>query len=182
MRAHPTEIPGLLRIELKAYPDDRGFFQERFRASNFREMGLPEFVQENHSRSLPGVVRGLHFQFDPAQGKLVGVLRGRIFDVAVDLRPGSVTFGKWAGFELRDDPAELLWVPAGFAHGFCVLGAEPADVVYKVDAYWAPANESGIVWNDPELGIPWPVKNPVVSPKDAALPSFKDVRGRLKDE
>jgi dTDP-4-dehydrorhamnose 3,5-epimerase len=171
----PLELEGLLLVELKVYRDERGFFVERFNRGTFLNRGLPaEFVQDNHSRSNPGVVRGLHFQERPGQGKLVGVLRGRVWDVAVDLRSDSATRGRWHAVELSDENGRLLWIPAGFAHGFCVLGTEPADVIYKVDHPYAPANEGGITWSDPDLAISWPVAQPILSPRDQALPSWKN--------
>jgi dTDP-4-dehydrorhamnose 3,5-epimerase len=168
-------LSGLKLIELKIYGDDRGFFTERYVAERFVGYGLPEcFVQDNHSRSKPGVIRGLHYQTDPAQGKLVGVIRGKIWDVAVDLRKDSPTFGQWEAFELSDENGRLLWIPAGFAHGFCVLGNEDADVMYKVDAAYSPKTEGGILFSDPDLKIEWPVKEPMVSGKDKVLPGFTD--------
>jgi dTDP-4-dehydrorhamnose 3,5-epimerase len=171
------ELEGLKKIELKLHGDARGFFVERFQKQRFRDAGLPfEFVQDNHSRSSPGIVRGLHFQTAPAQGKLVGVVRGRIWDVAVDLRAQSPTFGRHLAVELSDVEGTMLWIPPGFAHGFCVLGSEPADVVYKVDAVYTPSTESGVRWDDPELGIPWPIKNPQVSARDAAMPMLSEFK------
>jgi dTDP-4-dehydrorhamnose 3,5-epimerase len=168
-------LSGLKLIELKIYGDDRGFFTERYVLERFASYGLPErFIQDNHSRSKPGVIRGLHYQTDPAQGKLVGVIRGKIWDVAVDLRKDSPTFGQWEAFELSDENGLLLWIPSGFAHGFCVLGNEDADVMYKVDAAYSPKTEGGILYSDPDLKIEWPVKEPVVSPKDLGLPKFSD--------
>jgi dTDP-4-dehydrorhamnose 3,5-epimerase len=168
-------LPGLKLIELKIYPDDRGFFMERYVQERFQGYGLPaQFVQDNHSRSKPGVIRGLHYQTNPAQGKLVGVIRGRIWDVAVDLRKDSPTFGKWEACELSDKNGRLLWIPAGFAHGFCVLGNEDADVMYKVDAPYSPKTEGGICYSDPDLKITWPVQNPIVSGKDQELQGFRD--------
>ena len=167
------KLPGLKLIELKIYGDDRGFFTERYVEERFAGYGLPErFVQDNHSRSKPGVIRGLHYQTDPAQGKLVGVIRGKIWDVAVDLRKDSPTYGKWEAFELSDENGRLLWIPAGFAHGFCVLGNEDADVMYKVDAAYSPKTEGGILYSDPDLKIEWPVRDPIVSGKDKVLPGF----------
>lgn len=167
------DIKGLVLVEMPIYRDERGFFCERFQAARFAEHGLPtRFVQDNHSRSLPGVLRGLHFQHSPPQGKLVGVLRGRIWDVAVDIRPDSPTYGQSYGVELNDTNGRLLWIPAGFAHGFCVLGEEPADVLYKVDASYNAAGEGGIRWDDPDLAIPWPVTKPLVSERDRRLSSF----------
>jgi len=146
---------------------------ERFHAADFRGLGLPvAFVQDNHSRSHPRVLRGLHYQDDPPQGKLVGVTRGRIWDVAVDVRPGSPTFAQSFALELNDTDGRLFWIPAGFAHGFCVLGDEPADVMYKVDAPYNPRTERGILWRDADLAIKWPVADPIVSDRDAAFPCF----------
>lgn len=173
MRVTPLDLDGLILVELQVWKDERGFFVERFQAERFARAGLPgAFVQDNHSRSLPRVLRGLHYQSQPAQGKLVGVVRGRIWDVTVDLRPASATFGKHVGLELSDVNGRLLWAPPGFAHGFCVLGDEPADVVYKVDSFYAPASEGGIVWNDPDLAVAWPIADPIISARDRALESF----------
>jgi dTDP-4-dehydrorhamnose 3,5-epimerase len=173
MKASPLDLPDLMLIELTIRGDARGFFVERFHADRFEELGLPgHFVQDNHSRSAPGVLRGLHYQFNPPQGKLVGATRGRIWDVAVDIRPASPSFGKSAGIELSDQNGRLLWIPPGFAHGFCVLGDEPADVVYKVDAVYNPQGEGGLHWNDPDLAIPWPVARPLVSQRDECQSSF----------
>jgi len=167
------DIEGLALIDLKLFGDARGFFVERFQESRFIDAGLPvRFVQDNHSRSAPGVLRGLHYQTAPAQGKLVGVLRGRILDVVADIRLGSPTFGKTYSVELSDMNARLLWIPAGFAHGFCVLGDEPADLIYKVDEVYAPASEGGILWNDPELAIDWPLASPTLSARDLKLPTL----------
>jgi dTDP-4-dehydrorhamnose 3,5-epimerase len=166
----PLPLSGLLLVELQIHRDDRGFFVERFQKDKFAAHQLPlSFLQDNHSRSAPGVLRGLHYQVNPAQGKLVGVVHGRIWDVALDIRPDSPTFSQWYACELSDANGRLLWIPAGFAHGFCVLGQEPADVVYKVDAAYNPKGESGIHWADPQLAIPWPVPAPVVSKRDDSL-------------
>ena len=169
-------LPGLKLVELKIYRDDRGFFTERFVESRFREFGIHgPFIQDNHSRSKPGVIRGLHYQVNPSQGKLVGVVRGKIWDVVVDLRQGSSTYGKWEGVELSDENGRLLWVPAGFAHGFCVLGNDDADVMYKVNAPYSPSTEGGIRFDDSDLKIAWPVLGTeTVSPKDRILPTFKE--------
>lgn len=173
MKATPLELDGLLLVELEVHGDSRGFFTERFRQDRFNDLGiLSNFVQDNHSRSAPGVLRGLHFQYDPPQGKLVGVTRGIIWDVAVDIRPGSPTCGRSLGVELSDINGRLLWIPPGFAHGFCVLGDESADVVYKVDAYYNPDGEAGLFWADPALAISWPVAEPQVSARDRELQSF----------
>ena len=175
MKVSALELPGLQLIELKMYPDNRGFFTEHFNAKNFEEHGLPsKFVQANHSRSAPGVIRGLHYQVNPAQGKLVGAIRGAIFDVTVDIRPGSPTYGKHIGIELSDKNGRLLWVPAGFAHGFCAIGTEATDVIYHVDSFYCPETEGGIHWADPELAIKWPITNPVIASRDDRLPSFNE--------
>jgi dTDP-4-dehydrorhamnose 3,5-epimerase len=173
MKVTRLEIEDVLLVELVVHGDARGFFVERFQAERFRELGLPTtFVQDNQNRNKPGVLRGLHFQHTPAQGKLVGVTRGTIWDVAVDVRPGSPTFGKHVSAELSDTNGRLLWIPAGFAHGFCLLGDEPADVIYKVDALYNPAGEGGISWDDPELAVPWPITDPLVSERDRTMQSF----------
>jgi dTDP-4-dehydrorhamnose 3,5-epimerase len=179
MKVVRERIPGVVTVELDTYSDDRGFFLERYSERAFREAGLPAaFCQDNHSRSKPGVVRGLHFQTDPAQGKLVGVVRGRIWDVVVDIRPDSPTFGSHLSAELTGDSGRLLWIPPGLAHGFCVLGDEPADVLYKTDQPYNRASEGGILWSDPDLGIDWPVRDPIVSERDRQLPTFAEYRER----
>lgn len=173
MNIKSTPIDGVKIIELKIYSDTRGFFCERFRSDVFEKNGINTlFVQDNHSRSVPRVVRGLHFQNNPTQGKLVGCVSGKIWDVAVDIRPESPTFGQHFGIELSGDNGKLLWIPGGLAHGFCVLGEQPADVLYKVDGYYNPAGDGGILWSDRDLNIPWPVQDPIISDKDAALPKF----------
>lgn len=175
MKLISSPLAGLQLLELRKFPDERGFFLERFHQEKFRELGIEEiFVQDNHSRSYPKVLRGLHFQTNPAQGKLVSCLRGRIYDVAVDLRKGSPTFGKYFGTELSDENNRVLWVPFGFAHGFCVIGDEPADVLYKVNGVYNAKTEGGIRWNDPEVGVEWPIQDPIVSPKDALLPTLRE--------
>ncbi len=174
-----TDIPisGLKIIELDVYRDSRGFFVERFNKKSFAELGLPtEYFQDNFSYSLPNVIRGLHYQQNPTQAKLVGCVRGRIWDVAVDIRVGSATFGQHFGVELSGENGKLLWIPAGFAHGFCVLGGEPADVAYKVDNPYSKEGDGGIAFDDVELGIDWPVKVPIVSDKDKALQSFAEYK------
>ena len=179
-----TDIPlkGSKIVELKVFGDKRGFFVERFREDHFRENGISgPFVQDNHSRSAPGVLRGLHYQTQPAQGKLVGVVQGRIWDVCVDIRKNSPTYGQSYGLELSVENGRLLWVPAGFAHGFCVLGEEPADVYYKVDGYYNPATEGGIRWDDSDLKIQWPLAKPTISARDQELPSFAQYRANPVD-
>lgn len=173
MQVTQLQPSGLVLIQLTIHRDERGFFLERFQQERFRDHGLPiSFCQDNHSRSLPGVLRGLHYQRHPPQGKLIGVVRGRIWDVAVDVRLDSPTLGQRLEIELNESAGRLLWVPPGFAHGFCVLGDEPADVLYKVDAPYNAAGESGLHWADPDLNIAWPIRNPRLSARDQALPSF----------
>jgi len=176
-----TELQGLKIVDLKRFGDHRGFFVERYREDKFKEAGIAShFVQDNHSRSAPGILRGLHYQVSPAQGKLVGVTRGRIFDVAVDIRQNSPTFGKWFGTELNDENMRMLWVPAGFAHGFCVLGNELADVVYKVDGLYNAKSEGGLLWNDPAIGVKWPLENPILSERDTRLETLAQYRQHPK--
>jgi dTDP-4-dehydrorhamnose 3,5-epimerase len=167
-------IPGLKVVTVRIYNDDRGFFVERYQMERFSAHGIPQLVQDNHSRSKPGVIRGLHYQTNPNQGKLVGVIRGRIWDVAVDLRRDSSHFGKWESIELNDSSGDLLWIPPGFAHGFCVLGDESADVLYKVDSGYNPKGEGGIRFDDPDLKISWPVSSPIVSARDRTMPGFSE--------
>ena len=168
MKATPTAIPDVLVIEPKVFGDARGFFFESFNARAFRDAtGLDEtFVQDNHSRSARGVLRGLHYQIRQPQGKLVRVVRGAVFDVAVDLRRASPTFGRWAGVELSEDNHRQLWVPPGFAHGFVVL-TESADFLYKTTDYYAPEHERCLKWDDPAVGVDWPLDaEPALSAKD----------------
>ncbi len=169
------EIPEVLLVKAQSVSDDRGFFAETYKMSEFSANGLSQtFVQDNHSHSVRGVLRGLHYQKHPqAQGKLVRVLRGRIFDVAVDIRKGSPTYGHWVGSVLSAGNLRMLYVPVGFAHGFCVI-SEDADLVYKVTEEYAPELERGIIWNDPEIGIQWPVTDPILSLKDAQLPCLRE--------
>lgn len=170
MNATPTAIPGVMVIEPKVFGDARGFFFESFNQKAFNEAtGTNEnFVQDNHSRSAKGVLRGLHYQLLQPQGKLVRVVRGAVFDVAVDIRKSSPTFGQWVGVELSEDNHKQLWVPAGCAHGFLVL-SETADFLYKTTDYYAPAHERCIAWNDPDVGIAWPDIGtaPALSVKDS---------------
>ncbi len=170
-------IPDLILIEARHFADDRGFFLETYKQSAFAAHGIDlPFVQDNYSHSVHGVLRGLHYQQPPqAQGKLVQVLHGEVFDVAVDIRIGSPTYGQWTGLHLSGERFQLLYIPAGFAHGFCVL-SDQADLFYKVTAEYAPDLEAGLRWNDPQIGIEWPITDPVVSPRDAALPSLRAAR------
>ena len=170
-----TEFAGLKVVQLKIYHDNRGFFVERFNKKLFQDLGLPvDYFQDNHSLSAPNVIRGLHFQNNPSQAKLVGCLRGKILDVAVDIRKNSPTFGKYFSIELSAENGKLLFIPAGFAHGFAVLGDEPADVMYKVDNQFSKEGDGGIRFNDPDLKIDWQIVNPIISDKDKNLPLFAD--------
>lgn len=163
-------------LEPKIWSDDRGFFLETYHIERFREAGIgAEFVQDNQSRSQRGVLRGLHYQEPNAQGKLIRCSRGAMFDVAVDIRVGSPQFGKWFGVELNDENQQILWVPAGFAHGFCAL-TDDCDVTYKCTAFYDPGTERTIVWNDPDIGIEWPISEPRLSTKDAMAPRLKDAQ------
>lgn len=164
-----TTLPGVLLLRPRTFSDDRGWFAEIWNEARFQEHGLPaRFVQDNQSRSKQHVLRGLHFQLEQPQGKLVRAVAGRIFDVAVDIRPSSDHFGQWTAVELGADIPEMLWIPPGFAHGFLVL-SESADVLYKTTDYYSPASERTVLWNDPALAIAWPLSAPpIVSAKDAA--------------
>jgi len=159
MKISKTDLADLLVIELKIHHDARGFFIERYHKDLYKELGLDiNFVQDNHSRSVANVIRGLHYQTNPSQGKLVGVIRGKILDVAVDLRPNSSSFGKYFSIELSDKNTKLMWIPAGFAHGFANIGDSDADVIYKVDNHYNPNGDHGIRFDDPDLNIDWRVK------------------------
>lgn len=174
------EIPGIILVEAKSAKDERGYFMELYKQSMFAANGISAtFVQDNHSHSVRGVLRGLHYQKRPkAQGKLVIAIRGQIFDVAVDIRPSSPTYARWVGRVLSSDNAHMLYIPAGFAHGFCVL-SEEADVLYKVTEEYAPELDRGIRWNDPDIGIQWRVVQPILSLKDAQLPLLKEAHDDL---
>ena len=180
MRTLPTRIDGLVLLEPAVFGDHRGFFAETFRADAWREAGIDvDFVQDNHSRSRRGTLRGMHFQTAPGQAKLIRCARGAIVDVVVDLRRGSATFGEWEAFELDDDAMRQLFVPVGFAHGFCVT-SEVADVAYKCSSYYDPATEAGIAYDDPAVGIAWPEGvEPIVSERDANAPTLADVADGL---
>ncbi len=170
-----TKISGLLIIEPKSYKDERGFFLESYHSKRYKEAGISDqFVQDNHSRSMHGVLRGLHFQVKHPQSQIVTVIQGRIFDVAVDLRLDSSTFGKWFGTELSDKGPRQLYMRPGIAHGFCVL-SEWADLHYKVSQHYDAHDEGGLNWNDPEVGIVWPIENPLVNARDAAFPLLKEI-------
>lgn len=173
MRIKKTGLEGLLLIEPRRFGDERGFFLESFHQARYGEAGITDqFVQDNHSRSAQGVLRGLHFTVKKPQAQIVTVMRGSIFDVAVDLRSDSRTFGRWFGAELTEDGPRQLYMAAGFAHGFCVL-SEMADLHYKVSQYYDPVDEGGLLWNDPDVGISWPVAAPLVSSRDAAYPTLR---------
>ncbi len=175
MKVSEFKIKGPKLLEIKSFRDDRGFFTERFKSQDFKDAGIAcDFVQDNFSHSAAGVLRGLHYQFDKPQGKLFTVTRGKCLDVIVDIRKSSPTLGESITVEFSGDEPKWLYIPPGFAHGFCVLGSESADVFYKVDAYYNGSGEGGIRWNDPDLGIVWPLARPLVSAKDSALPTFAD--------
>jgi dTDP-4-dehydrorhamnose 3,5-epimerase len=170
MKVIPTELPEVLLIEPHVFGDQRGFFMETYQEARYQEAGVPgHFVQDNHSRSRRGVLRGLHYQLLQPQGKLVWVTHGQVFDVAVDIRRSSPTFGRWAGAILDDMSHCQLYIPPGFAHGFCVLSDE-ADFFYKCTDYYHPQSEYGILWNDPDIGIHWPAQDVLLSDKDTRLP------------
>ena len=172
MKVIETELPGVLILEPRVFGDPRGFFLETLREATLEDAGIEaDFVQHNHSRSRRGVLRGLHYQHVNPQGKLVRAARGRVFDVAVDIREGSPDFGRWVGVELDDVEHRQLWIPPGFAHGFCVLSDE-ADFVYACTTYYDPASDTGIRWNDPAIGIEWPDMGvaPLLSDKDRRMP------------
>lgn len=177
MKIQPTELQGVLVIEPEIFSDARGYFLETYNASAFAEAGIREqFVQDNQSQSNKGVLRGLHYQKPQAQGKLIRVLLGEIFDVVVDLRPESSTYGKWSGLNLSDVEQKMIWVPQGFAHGFYTL-SEIANVAYKVTEFYAPQHDRVIIWNDPDLAIRWPLQGePILSEKDKAGHFFRELR------
>lgn len=175
MKLIETALPGVLIIELRAFQDTRGYFFEIFQTERYQQAGLlTQFVQDNFSRSNHQVIRGLHYQLKRPQGKLVCVTQGHVLDVVVDVRVGSATFGKAITVELSDQNFRQLYIPPGFAHGFCVL-SEHADFIYKCTDYYYPAGERGILWNDPDLQIPWPIKDPILSDKDKELLPLKAI-------
>ena len=173
-----TNIEGLFVIEPRVFEDERGYFFESFNQKQFEELvtGKPtQFVQDNHSRSQKGVLRGLHLQKSRPQGKLVSCSAGAVFDVAVDVNPESPTFGQYVGLELSADNHKQLWIPPGYAHGFCVL-TETADFQYKCTDLYFPEDEGGLIWNDPDVDIDWPIKNPLLSDKDLKLPTLAEIK------
>ena len=174
-----TKLEGVVLLEPQVHGDERGFFVETFSRDAWRELGIGvEFVQHNHSRSNGGTLRGLHFQTEPGQAKLVRCSRGEIFDVAVDLRRGSPTYGQWEGYVLDDQAHRQLFVPAGFGHGFAVL-SEVADVAYLLSSVYDPATEAGIAWDDPDVGVEWPVADPLLSERDKTAPRLAEVADSL---
>jgi len=170
-----TAIADVIAIDAQVIPDQRGFFMETYKHSVFAAAGISEmFVQCNHSKSAKGILRGLHYQNQPkAQGKLIRTLGGEIYDVAVDIRKGSPTFGKWVAVALSAKSKRMLYVPAGFAHGFCVM-SEDAEIEYLTTEEYAPDFESGVLWNDPDVAIDWPISDPILSPRDRAWPRLRD--------
>jgi dTDP-4-dehydrorhamnose 3,5-epimerase len=174
MRVIPLDHPEVLLIEPDVFSDTRGFFMETFHAAKFTQQGLPEvFLQDNHSRSVRGVLRGLHYQLEHPQGKLIRVVTGEVFDVAVDIRRGSPLFGKWVGAVLSEDNQQQLYVPPGFAHGFCTL-SEQADFLYKCTDLYTPGDEYGIAWDDPNIAIAWPQLDYLLSDKDLGNPRLSE--------
>lgn len=171
----PQAIPEVKLVIPDVFGDSRGFFQETYKAEKYRDAGIDAvFIQDNWSRSVKGTLRGLHYQLPNPQDKLVWVVRGEIYDVAVDVRRGSPTFGKWVGAVLSESNHHQFFVPAGFAHGFCVMSDE-VDFMYKCSDYYSPKDEKGILWSDPALAIPWPVRNPVLSKRDSALKPLSEM-------
>jgi dTDP-4-dehydrorhamnose 3,5-epimerase len=178
-RALETELDAVVLVEPEVFGDERGFLVETYSAPGWRELGIEvEFVQDNHSRSSGGILRGLHFQTSPGQAKLVRCARGRIWDVAVDLRRDSPTYRRWEGYELDDVRHRQLFVPVGFAHGFCVLSDE-ADVAYKLSSLYDHATEAGIAWDDPDIAVDWPLSNPRLSDRDRKAPRLSEIADEL---
>lgn len=181
LRTSPTDLRDVVIVSADPYRDERGFFFESFRADQFRVLGLPtEFVQDNHSGSKRGVIRGLHFQWEPPMGKLMRVTVGAAYLVAVDIRKGSPTLGRWVAVEATAENGKQLWAPAGFARGFCAL--TDCEVQYKCTGIYNSKNESGIRWNDPAIGIAWPIREPILSPKDAQAQTLADWLARPESE
>ena len=176
----PLNIPEVVLIEPRVFPDDRGFFLEAFKFSDFNKTGLPIHIkQANHSRSVKNVLRGLHYQIHPkAQGKLVRCIEGSIFDVAVDIRKKSPTYGKWVGEYLTEENKRLLYIPEGFLHGFCVI-SEKAQIIYYCTEEYSPPHERSVLWNDPQIAIDWPISNPILSEKDRLAPVLKDAENNF---
>lgn len=176
MNVIETRLPGVVIVEPRIFRDDRGYFLETWSRANYGTKGLPVvFAQDNLSVSAVGVLRGLHFQFPTAQGKLVSVIRGRVWDVAVDIRVGSPSFGHWVGETLDAENGRQLYIPGGFAHGFLVIGDEPAIFAYKCTEGYDPRGQCSIAWDDPDLAISWPIASPLLSPKDAEAPRLREI-------
>ena len=175
MKVIETKLLGVLIIEPKVFGDSRGFFKETFQTERYREAGIEDnFVQDNYSRSQKGVLRGLHFQITKPQGKLISCPKGAVFDVAVDINPESTTYGQYVGVKLTEENHKQLWVPPGYAHGFCVL-SETADFHYKCTDYYDPSDEGGVIWNDPDVAVEWPIAKPLLSSKDELLPALAEL-------
>tara|TARA_B100001123_G_C14877827_1_gene854723 strand:+ start:32 stop:559 length:528 start_codon:yes stop_codon:yes gene_type:complete len=175
LKASRTELEGILLIKPTVYMDSRGRFFESYEKKKYRALGIQEdFVQDNQSLSRKNVIRGLHYRTEPEQAKLVRVIRGEVFDVVIDIRKSSPTFGKWQGFVLSDSNFLQLYIPVGFAHGFCVL-SDSAEFLYKVSEYYSAEKEKGIIWNDPDIGIEWPISDPILSEKDQNNPRFRSL-------
>lgn len=175
MNVIATDLPGMMIFEPRVFRDERGLFMETYQEQRYRALGIDaHFVQDNFSRSHRHVLRGLHYQRQYPQGKFVQVLKGEVYDVAVDIRSGSPTFGGWAAAILSGDNARQMYIPPGYAHGFCVL-SDKADFIYKCSDYYHPEDECGIVWNDPTIGIEWPIQEPLLSPKDAEFPKLNEL-------
>ena len=175
MKVNKAPRDGVLIIEPKVFKDPRGIFYEVYSAKKYEEHGIPiHFVQDNHSVSEKGVLRGLHYQINPGQAKLVRVTQGEVFDVVLDIRKESSTYGKWWSLHISETNKLQLYIPLGFAHGFCVL-SESAEFLYKCSDYYSPENELGIIWNDPDLAIKWPIENPILSEKDNVYPRFNEI-------
>lgn len=178
MKISKTKLSGVLIIEPRVFNDARGFFKEIFQAERYRKAGIHyDFVQDNYSRSKKGVIRGLHFQINKKQGKLVSCIKGAVFDVVVDIDPASVTYGHYFSIELTEENHQQLWIPPGYAHGFCVL-SKFADFQYKCTSFHDPNDEGGIIWNDPTIAIDWPITNPSLSYKDTILPKLTELKSK----
>ena len=178
MKVIETKLPGVLIIEPRVFGDSRGFFKETHQIERYQEAGIDYmFVQDNYSHSRMGALRGLHFQITKPQGKLVTCPRGAVFDVAVDIDPVSITYGQYVGVELTERNHKQLWVPPGYAHGFCAL-TETAGLLYKSTDYYDPSDEGGVIWSDPDVAIEWPLSNPVLSSKDAILPTLAELNAK----
>lgn len=175
MKVEQTKLEGVLLVTPQVFGDERGFFMETYNREKALEQGLPaEFVQDNHSKSTKGVLRGLHYQSPQWQGKLIRTVQGEIYDVAVDIRTESATFGEWVGVYLNDENKQQLYVPAGFAHGFLVT-SDSAEVIYKCTTLYAPEQEAGVRWNDPDIGVKWPIEEPLLSAKDQTSQLLRDL-------